>query len=296
MEASPHALRDPFGCQVDKLQEDRQIRSPHIRFFRKAADRGPGQVVSAGVNEGYLLGVSLSAGHQRKIFREHHATIHDFERDAIYLRAASEDYKADLAGSFNFVLMEITRHDLEAIADQADLQDVSALSIVTAEPDAMLASLVRSLFAAHPASNKLNELFVDQIACGIGVHLVNRYGNGRKFGGHPEMLLSVSQENLVKDAMLQQLGRVPSIDELAGLVGMGAATFIRAFRKSTGMAPSAWYEQARLDIACALLRRSSMDIDEIVIACGYSGRSHMRRIFEFKLGVTPEAWRSFVLC
>jgi len=53
----------------------------------------------------------MNDGHQRRIQRGKHASTHTFEAGSIYIRDFSEDYRADLRGVFDFMLVEMSKVD-----------------------------------------------------------------------------------------------------------------------------------------------------------------------------------------
>ena len=137
--------RDSFGCAVEGLDEDWQLFAGSMTFFRKASKTAPGRVTTPAGTGGYLIGLSVQGGHRRRIFDERRSAVHDFGEDHIYVRDLREPYKADLSGSFDFILAEISGSVLEEIAAESDLGDVSTLAITTAGPDAVVAGLFRTL-------------------------------------------------------------------------------------------------------------------------------------------------------
>lgn len=81
------------------------------------------------------------------------------------------------------------------------------------------------------------------------------------------------------------------LQELAALVGLSQWHFARAFKASTGMSPYQWQLDTRLKQARDLLLSTNQTVDEIAIATGFSGYTHLIRQFRKKTGVPPAAWR-----
>ncbi|AYG64646.1 MULTISPECIES: AraC family transcriptional regulator [unclassified Rhizobium] len=282
--------KDSFGCTVEGLDEDWQLFAGNMTFFRKASKTAPGRVTTPAGADGYLVGLSVQRGHRRQIFDGQRSTVHDFGEGHIYVRDLRESYKADLSGSFDFILAEISGSDLEEIAAESDLGDVSALAITTARPDALLAGLLRTLLGCG-ARQQSNRLFVDQISTAIGVHLAHAYGNGRLRTTDRRSALSKKQEHLAKELLRSRIATEVSISEIALLCNLPRFSFICAFRETTGMTPNEWLRQARLEHACLLLRNGELSLADIAAACGYSEVPNFVGAFTRSMTVTPETWR-----
>ncbi|MBV9038689.1 MAG: helix-turn-helix transcriptional regulator [Acidobacteriaceae bacterium] len=67
--------------------------------------------------------------------------------------------------------------------------------------------------------------------------------------------------------------------------------FARSFKAITGSSPLAYQRRLRLEQAKALLRDTSLSIEEIVIRIGFSNPSHFTRLFRQWTGVTPTDYR-----
>jgi AraC-like DNA-binding protein len=82
-----------------------------------------------------------------------------------------------------------------------------------------------------------------------------------------------------------------SLEVVAEVCGLSVSHFSRAFRKTTGLAPHAWLQQARVEHAMALLRQRIHSLSEIALACGFVDQSHFTRVFVQRVGLTPGSWR-----
>lgn len=250
-----------------------------------------GQVETPASDRGFVVGVSSLSGHRRRIFHEHYATTHDFAENSIYIRDLSEAYKADLGGSFDFLLFEIPPASLIRIADEAELPGVTALSAETASKDIVLANLARALIPALEKPEESSALFIDQMATAIGTYLVHRYGGRPIASATRSRSLSRSHEHLAKSLLLENLDGNISISEVAQACNLSRGYFIRAFRETTGMTPHQWLLSERIDRARDLLRTSNAPLAEVAIACGFADQSHFTRVFSTIVGATPGNWR-----
>lgn len=292
----PKSLReqatDSFGCRFDSLYKNQFLRGGDISFFRKGCrDATLDQVETTASDRGFVIGVSTRAGHQRRIFHEHHATSHAFAEDAIYIRDLSTSYKADLGGPFDFLLMEISPASLVRIADEADFSNVTSLVVDTASQDTVLSNLARALIPALERSEKTSQLFVDQLATAIGTHLVQCYGGRAATSSSQSRRLSRTHELLAKSLLLEHLDGDISILEVARACNLSRGYFTRAFRETTGTTPYRWLLGERIARARDLLRTTNIPLSELAISCGFADQSHFTRVFTSIVGTTPGHWR-----
>jgi AraC-like DNA-binding protein len=88
----------------------------------------------------------------------------------------------------------------------------------------------------------------------------------------------------------------PSLDELAGVIGVSRRHFSRAFKQSTGKTLYGYIAEYRLKRAIDLLRDAKLSATEIAIECGFSSSSHFAYVFKKSVGVRPieyrRRWRS----
>ncbi|WFR98115.1 helix-turn-helix domain-containing protein [Rhizobium tumorigenes] len=283
---------DTFGCPFSKLYKDQVLHGADISVFRKGTrDDRIEQVVTPASNRGFAVGISTLAGHTRRIFQGHRATHHVFAQDSLYIRNLAEPYKADLGGSFDFLLLEISPSALSRIVEEADFSGVTSLEAETASSDPVLANLVRALIPALERPEEASKLFIDQLATAIGTHLVQRYG-GRSLASPLNLRrLSRSQEMLAKNILLENLDGDVSILDVARACNLSRGYFIRAFRETTGMTPHRWLVNERISHARKLLRAQEMPLSEVAISCGFADQSHFTRVFTNVVGTTPGNWR-----
>ena len=91
------------------------------------------------------------------------------------------------------------------------------------------------------------------------------------------------------------LAGATSLREIAQACGLSVSYFSRAFRKSTGIAPHAWFIQTRVETAKAMLRKKETSLSTIARDCGFADQSHLTRVFKRHVGLSPGAWRKIAL-
>lgn len=67
--------------------------------------------------------------------------------------------------------------------------------------------------------------------------------------------------------------------------------FSRAFKTSTGMAPSRWHMEHRIRLSEHLLRQLDIPLAEVAGRCGFADQSHFTNAFTRLRHVSPGAWR-----
>ncbi|WP_432735361.1 GlxA family transcriptional regulator [Maridesulfovibrio sp. FT414] len=83
-----------------------------------------------------------------------------------------------------------------------------------------------------------------------------------------------------------------AVEQLADLAGLGVRTFLRRFKRATGMTPNSYLQQLRIEAARHLLEVSSESVDEITELVGYENVSSFRRLFKSRTGLSPREYRS----
>ncbi|WP_423822451.1 AraC family transcriptional regulator [Salinisphaera sp. SPP-AMP-43] len=207
------------------------------------------------------------------------------------------DLRANLAmdrrDPFHAIDLYIPRRALNALADDANTFWVDELRH---EPGRALADPVARhlLLAARPALSAqqgASALFIDQIAMALATHVAHTYGSMRT---RPEVktgALARWQERRARELIAANLAGNLTLADLASACELSIRHFTRAFRQSTGMSPHAWLLQLRVEKAKNLLATSRHMLAEIALDCGFSDQSHMTRVFQRYLGVTPAEWR-----
>lgn len=80
------------------------------------------------------------------------------------------------------------------------------------------------------------------------------------------------------------------VEDMAERAGMSERTFYRKFTDATGLTPSKFLENTRLEFAKQLIA-SGKAIKQVAIASGFKSQAGFRSAFEGKYGVTPSHYR-----
>jgi AraC family transcriptional regulator len=183
-----------------------------------------------------------------------------------------------------------------ALADEANVPHIHELRH---EPgigvsDAIIGHMNGALLPALRAEEQASRLFVDQVNLAFAAHVAQVYGGVQPTVRPSKAGLAPWQERQAKDMLLADLSGAVPLASIATACGLSASRFARAFRQSTGMPPHTWLNQARVERAMTLLRRSGQSLSAIALECGFVDQSHFTRVFVRRVGLTPGAWRATI--
>lgn len=101
-----------------------------------------------------------------------------------------------------------------------------------------------------------------------------------------------SQINLAKIAVHDRLSTI-SPTELADVTCMSYSKFRKIFKDYTGLSPSRYILQVRINHAKELLTNTTKSIKEIAFELGYENSDYFFIVFKKVTGVTPLAYRNY---
>ncbi|ADG18846.1 helix-turn-helix transcriptional regulator [Paraburkholderia atlantica] len=159
--------------------------------------------------------------------------------------------------------------------------------------DEVIRHIGYALLPALHAQQHTNQTFVDHVLLALRSHLVTTYGGFRAATAiRSQGGLAPWQERRVKELMRTRLADGVPLIELARECNLSTSTFVRAFRRSTGMSPHQWLMARRIDSAVALMGDHSRSLADIALLCGFADQSHFTRVFTARLGVRPGVYRA----
>ncbi|KYF49300.1 hypothetical protein BE08_45655 [Sorangium cellulosum] len=185
----------------------------------------------------------------------------------------------------------------------------AGFAIVTLEPDRLLRALgevegrelrraysvdcpqlehlVRALAAEAERGGPSGATFVDALATALAVQVVGTFGvkaapalarGGKLSRGALQRVLALIEA---------ELGEGLTVERMAGVAGLSAAHFARAFSRSLGVAPHRYVMRRRLERARQALEARDADILNVARRLGFSDQAHLTRLFKREFGVTP---------
>lgn len=280
---------DTLGCQSAQLSDSLEFAGSGIRFYRKRSDDIQlGHVATPASDRGFLVGVSQSAGHRRRILDGRRAEACGFGRHAVYVRNFGDDYRADMQSPFDFLLLEMSQ---AALRQASGRHRIEGLTAAAGADDPVLAHLVGALAPVLTRPGEVSRLFVDQLCLAIGIHLNDRYGGTAPAAARPAQALAPVHEARAKEMLRSHLDGRIAIADIADACQLSRSHFTRAFRLATGHTPHDWLQAQRLAHARELLRASNLPLAEVATACGFADQSHFTRVFSRAEGAPPGQWR-----
>lgn len=82
-----------------------------------------------------------------------------------------------------------------------------------------------------------------------------------------------------------------SVPHLAAAVGLSTRHFTRLFREQVGEPPARYVERIRVEAARHVLETDDTGLDEVARRCGFGTAETLRRSFQRRLAMSPDAYR-----
>jgi AraC family transcriptional regulator len=143
--------------------------------------------------------------------------------------------------------------------------------------------------ASHSGSG--SRLMADSLVRARCVQLLRSHSDLSAAAWPSRPTLSFPRLNRVVNHMRANLDRPMSLSELAGVCGLSATHFSRAFRQALGNPPHAYLINLRLARAIDLLEHTRLPVTEIALSCGFEQSQYFATLFRRKFGLTPSRWR-----
>jgi AraC family transcriptional regulator len=157
--------------------------------------------------------------------------------------------------------------------------------------DPMLRSGIASLSGEIRSDELAGQLYVDAVTTQICVQILRSYASVAFKESRAPNGLSPVQAKMLAEYIEVHLDQPLSLDELAEIAHVSASHFSRLFKQRFGTAPHSYVIQRRLACAQQLLAKSALAIKQIAAKSGFFDQSHMTRVFQKHLGITPSAFR-----
>lgn len=124
------------------------------------------------------------------------------------------------------------------------------------------------------------------------VMFLKRPGSQSQFSEH--LRAQMAPDGKLKEVQLWVLNHLTeshSVESLAERAMMSPRSFYRRFKETTGITPSRFVSEVRVDAAKRLLEESPLQIKAIASQCGFGDEERMRRTFHRWLGISPDDYR-----
>lgn len=281
----------PADAPAGHLRLGAPLQRAGVTIYRKSYDGARAlHIASPGASDGFLLGVSMSGGHRRRIVQGELAGSHRFARGDIYLRDLQDPYAAEVAAPFDFTLFEFPRRFFDGRVQQSRAPASLTLAPIAARSDPVLPHLANALLPALARPAQACPLFVDQLLAAMATYLAHAFGGYEPRLDRPGVLSRVHEER-AKALLLSRSRAASSLADIARQCNMSASYFMKAFKKTTGQTPHQWVLSQRLARAREYLSNSTLSLAEVAANCDFYDQSHFNRVFVQGMGVSPGAWR-----
>ncbi|ENN86547.1 AraC family transcriptional regulator [Rhizobium freirei PRF 81] len=152
-----------------------------------------------------------------------------------------------------------------------------------------LASIKASL-GDPPLSNSLK---MDYLSRALASHLLHKHSTANPGRIKPAQAeaLSARQVGSVADYIEANLASNLTLNELAAIVGVGRAQFLRRFKAATRMTPHQYVLMRRIQRGKRYLADLRLDHSSIAFMCGFVNQAHFASTFKRFVNMTPREFR-----
>lgn len=187
-----------------------------------------------------------------------------------------------------FVELPLLQRALEEVfrtdAAHVRLRDASAFD------DEGLNSLL-GLLRTELMRREASPSFVEGIAQAIAIHLAREYGETGEEAQGSSPSLPGHKLRQITVWMSEHVAEDFNLDQLAAQAGLSRFHFQRLFKAATGVAPSRYHINLRLEEARRLLRETKMGVVDVALEVGYTNPSHFAQLFRRETGLSPSDYR-----
>ena len=187
-----------------------------------------------------------------------------------------------------FIELPLLERALEDVfgadASNARLKDLSAFTDVALE--CLMEQLRDELMR-----KKASPLCVQGIAQVIAIHLARNYAEVIKEPRSGSPSLPGFKLRQITDWMAEHVTEEFTLDQLAAQAGLSKFHFSRLFKSATGVSPSQYHINLRMDAARRLLRETKKSVVDVALDVGYSNPSHFAQLFRRETGLSPSDYR-----
>lgn len=119
----------------------------------------------------------------------------------------------------------------------------------------------------------------------------HRDGGQQQFIGRPVPAALENSTQQVRAWALDNLDQRLTLRDLADRANISVRTLTRWFRADTGLSPTQWLLDQRIDLARRLLERTNLSVDRVAEESGFGSAVGLRTHFGRAVGVPPAAYR-----
>jgi AraC family transcriptional regulator len=169
-------------------------------------------------------------------------------------------------------------------APQARLADVSAFT------DPVLSSLMERVHD-ELKRKEASPLLLQGVAQTIAIHLARTYADTVGKRRSRSSALPGYKLRQLTDWMTEHFDEEFSLDELAAKTSLSKFHFHRLFKAATGVSPSRYHLDLRMNAARRILRETKHSVISVALEVGYTNPSHFAQLFRRETGLSPSDYR-----
>jgi len=187
----------------------------------------------------------------------------------------------------DFIKSFLKRNSTLMDASQKDLSGQDA--VLRVEKDELLDTYYYSIQSYLSLSQKPNERLM---LLKFEELLISLFSN-KKHQALTDYFISLcqNQEYHMSRVMEENFAYNLNLENYAQLCHMSLSAFKKAFKQYYRTTPGAWLRQKKLELAYHRLLKTSLDINQISLECGFEDTSHFIRVFKQKHHLTPLQFR-----
>ena len=158
--------------------------------------------------------------------------------------------------------------------------------------DPLLEPIFRTMLDHVAATPTPSRLLLDTLHENFMLRLGRRHSSAPA-GRHESKTDSLAPHRLrrVLDYIEAHLAEDLALADLAGVAATSPFHFSRAFHLATGLSPYRFVIERRLETARVLLLTSTLSLEDIRLACGFSSKRQFGVLFKKALGLGPKRYR-----
>jgi len=195
-------------------------------------------------------------------------------------------------GSGKLLLLYLGEKLLKEVGTARGSTDpVALMDMAWDTEDPLLEMSAKRLVEASESGHRPNALLAEQVAYTLALHLSDRYAASSLLQSEHLPSLDERMRARVAEFVREDPSAPITLAEMARVAGMSPSSFIRSFKRSTGLTPHRFVVEQRVLAARHLLATSNLPIAEVALAVGFSSQSHFGGAFRTVTGESPARYR-----